>query len=403
MFDKNIHNIKKQKFTEDEKISLAILSPFFILSLQYLILVLFNLFGSGYASTLQMTAKLLVALVYLFALPAVFKRNKMTLVLTYLFVGFVFVLHYTLFVENRSYMMELIFPLFFMCLPGFVYTLSLRNFGEFRKFLKKVSDGIFGISLVLGLILIFKLRSIGPYSMTLSYYVLLPTLVYLDEVINKFSAIKFMKFIISLLIIISLGSRGAIICIVIFTILKLFKLRHHMTFKKILRSYTMLCMIIVSFINYKRILYYLNEILLSFNIQSRTVSLFLREEIHFSGREELYKQILNAISENPILGVGIGGDRLILNGIYVHNIFLEILVNYGLFFGSFFIIFLCLLIAKLLANNNLNKYDLVIFWISFGFVHLLVSGSYLVDSRFWILMGLLINLTFVRATKLFKY
>ncbi len=403
MFDKNVHIISKKKFTEDEKISLAILSPFFILSLQYITLVFFNLIGSSYASVFQMIMKALVGLIYVFVLPTVFKRNKLILIFTYLCVSFVFLLHYTLFAENRSYMVELIFPLFFMCLPAFIYTLSLRDFGVFWESLKRISYGVFGISLFLGLILISKFRDIGPYSMTLSYYVLLPALVYLDESITKFSVIKFINFIISLLIIISLGSRGAIMCIVVFAILKLLKFRSNRTFKKLLSTYTLLCMTIVLLLNYKKFLHFLNEILLRLNIQSRTVSLFLRDEVHLSGRNELFKQTISAIAENPIFGIGIGGDRVILNGIYVHNIFLEILSNYGIVIGGFFIILLLLVIVKSLVSNNLKNYDLTIFWISFGFVHLIVSGSYLIDIRFWIFIGLLINFTFKRSTKLFEY
>lgn len=403
MFDNKFHNISKKKFTEDEKISLAILSPFFILSLQYITLVVFNLIGSSYASVFQTITKVSVGLIYLFVLPTVFKRNKLELILTYLCVSIVFVLHYTLFAENRSYMMELVFSLFFMCLPAFIYTLSLRDFGVFWKSIKGISYGVFGISLLLGLILIFKFRNIGPYSMTLSYYVLLPALVYLDEITSKFTVIKFINFIISLFIIISLGSRGAIMCIVIFAILKLLKFRSNLTFKKLLNTYALLCMTIVLLINYKNFLHFLNEILLDLNIQSRTVSLFLRDEVHLSGRNELFNQTISAIAENPIFGIGIGGDRLILNGVYVHNIFLEILANYGVAIGGFFIILLCLAIVKSLVTNNLKKYDLIIFWISFGFVHLIVSGSYLIDIRFWILLGLLINLTFKRSIKLFEY
>jgi len=281
--------------------------------------------------------------------------------------------------------------------------MSLNNFKIFKKYTKLLSYGVFAISLIIGLILIFKFRSIGPYSMTLSYYVLLPTLVYLDDIMENFSIIKFINFILSLLIIIALGSRGAILCIIFYTIMKLFKLRSKNTFRNLLFLYTLLCITIVFVVNFEGILLSVNELLLNFNIESRTISLFLRDEVHLSGRNELYSQTIRAIAENSIFGIGIGGDRLILNGVYVHNIFLEIVANYGIILGSFLIILLALLIIKSIKSKNLNKYNLVIFWISFGLVHLVVSGSYLIDIRFWIFIGLLINLNFRRPSRSIKY
>lgn len=403
MINKNIHIKKRQRLTEDEKISLAILSPFFILSLQYIVLVLFNLMESNVGLKIQMITKILVGLIYLLVFPTVFKRNKIVLILTYLSVGFIFLLHYTLFVENRIYMRDLIFPLFFMCLPAFIYTLSLNNFKIFKNYTVLISYGIFGISLFLGFLLISKFRNIGSYSMTLSYYVLLPAIVYLGDVMNKFSLIKFINFIISLFIIISLGSRGAIMCIIVFFIMKLSKLKSRMTLKNILCIYVLFCITIICLTSYKEIVYYLNELLLTFNIESRTLSLFLLDDVYLSGRNELFSPILHVISENFISGIGIGGDRLILDGIYVHNIFLEILVNYGVFIGGVAIVFLCLLIFRSLISNNFKKYDLVTFWLSFGFIHLMVSGSYLTDMRFWIFIGLLINLNSKCAKRSIEY
>jgi hypothetical protein len=34
---------------------------------------------------------------------------------------------------------------------------------------------------------------------------------------------------------------------------------------------------------------------------------------------------------------------------------------------------------------------MTIIWISLGFVHLMVSSSYIVDMKFWIMVGLLAN------------
>ena len=40
-------------------------------------------------------------------------------------------------------------------------------------------------------------------------------------------------------------------------------------------------------------------------------------------KEVITDLIIEAIAKNPILGIGIAGDRVLLEGIYSHNIVLE--------------------------------------------------------------------------------
>ncbi len=60
--------------------------------------------------------------------------------------------------------------------------------------------------------------------MSLSYYMLLPTIIYMNEFLDRISIKSGLVLAMSLLVILALGSRGgAIMCIGIFTILKLIK------------------------------------------------------------------------------------------------------------------------------------------------------------------------------------
>jgi hypothetical protein len=251
---------------------------------------------------------------------------------------------------------------------------------------------VFVVGFIIGVLTFMKKASIGSYSMSLSYYMLLPALVFFNEIIERFSIKNFIFFILSILIILSLGSRGAILCILIFTFLKFFSPHSKKSFTKIIISFSILGIGIISLIFLDGIIEFLYNQLLSYSINSRTLRLFLREEIYLSGRDMIYESVIVEILQRPLLGIGIAGDRSTLGGGYVHNLFIELIGNFGIAVGLIFSICLILLIIKSLFIKDKEKYDLIIMWLSLGFVHLMVSRSYLIDIKFWIFLGLIINL-----------
>ena len=121
--------------------------------------------------------------------------------------------------------------------------------------------------------------------------------------------------------------------------------------------------------------------------------------VYLSGRENIYQLIIKAITDNPVLGIGIAGDRLLIGG-YAHNLLLEVLVDFGLIIGSILIVTLLLLIAKNLLTKDSERYNMIIIWISLGLVPLIVSGSYLTNTNFWILLGLMASNVLSRNNKI---
>ena len=65
--------------------------------------------------------------------------------------------------------------------------------------------------------------------------------------------------------------------------------------------------------------------LLHYGFHSRTLYLFLNDRgVYLSGRFSIYQNIFAEILKNPILGIGLAGDRRITDGVYAHNIFIEV-------------------------------------------------------------------------------
>jgi len=388
-----VNNSEKfKKYAEDKRISRALMASFVILTIQYFTLIYFNLLKSGVGSRVQLISKVLVGLAFLYAIPLVLKRSKIKAIGIYAFSTFVFLLNYAIFPENRAYLVNLIVPFYMMCMPALIYTLSIRNFVVFKEVMKESSYIVFLFGALLGILIFTGRASTGTYSMALSYYMLLPTIIFIDELIDKFS-LRIASFIgISLLIIIALGSRGAVLCVVVFVFLKIIKVIGKLTFKRVLAYIGLLSIGVISFINLDRIFEKVYLILLNYGIKSRSLLLFSRDEVHLSGRESIYNSLIIELSNSPFLGIGIAGDRLIHSGSYAHNIFLEILVNFGLIIGIIIVTVLVIIIIKNLLIKDKEKYAFFIIWLNLGFVHLMVSSTYITDMKFWIFLGITLNL-----------
>ncbi len=381
---------------DDEKISVALMSVFVVLTIQYFVLVYFDLLDAAAASNIQLASKVIVGTAFLYALPEVLQRSKIKLLVVYYIGIFVFLLHYILFTKNTIYILEISLPLFLMSLPAFVFSISLKDWNVLKSYMVKASYIIFFFGALISILVFIGSVSIGYYSMSLSYYMLLPVIIFLDELFEKHSIRAVIMVIWSFFSMLALGSRGPILCIVVFLILKSIKYILHLTYKKTFFLLITSGVTIYFFVNYHSVLGFINTFLFDLGIRSRSIDLFLTEELYFSGRESLYPVVIEATNSAPLIGLGIGGDRQVLDGAYAHNLFLELYANFGVVIGGVLSIALVLIVFKILFIKDFETYNMLIIWLSFGFVRLMVSGSYLTDIQFWIFMGLAASTLFVK-------
>jgi len=391
----NVPANKVKNDIDDKKISIALMATFVILTAQYFLLINLNMLGSSDANQIQLISKISVGIAFLVAFPAILRRSKIKLIVTYILAGFIFLFNYLAYPDNTQYLNELVFPFFFMCLPAFIYTISISNWSILSKVTKKASLIIFFIGSIIGMQIFLGVVSVGSYSMSLSYYMLLPALLYLDELLDRFSLKALLCVLISIIIILSLGSRGAMLCISIFLLLKIIRLNFRIKYSKIPYYIFSLFIIIVMVVFYQQILEYFYNLLLSYGIRSRSILLFLSDEVHLSGRDYIYHMVMLEITNSPITGLGLGGDRQVIGGGYAHNFIIEVLSNFGIILGSLLLVLFLILIIKSLIINNIENYNVIITWLSIGLVHLMVSSSYLIDMKFWIFLGLLVSNQFL--------
>ncbi len=156
--------------------------------------------------------------------------------------------------------------------------------------------------------------------------------------------------VISLYSIILIGSRGCFICFAVFVCL-LF-IEYNKSVKK--RTFYLIIICTLSAIlisNIYKVVEAINSILNRINIHFYAIDKFLtyqRSAKLMNGRDSIWQLCIEGIIDNPF-GHGVGSFEVLSNGTYIHNVFLEIAWEFGVFamlvaivlFFYFFIRILC--------------------------------------------------------------
>lgn len=385
----------------DKRIAIALISQNVMLMVQYFILFAFSIDGTSISNSVQLASKIIVGLIFMSVLPIVWKRNFLRIYLVYVLAGTVFIFHYLLFYDNQVYLISLLFGFFGICLPSFLYAYSIKDRNIMSAIMLNMSHITLGIGTLISYLVLFRGLSIGTYSMSFSYYLLLPSLVFLNRYLTGHSLKYILLFVLSTAQITVLGSRGALLSISLYIILWLL-VNLKSTFRElnartIVFNFSLLIAITVFAIFYNEIIRIFYDKLTSMGIYSRTLDLFLSDEIYMSGRDtQLYSIAVNIISINPLMGTGIASDRLYL-GNYVHNLFLELAMDFGVIVSFTVSIALIGLFIKTIILVEKRTADFILIFFCLGVVPLMVSSSYLIDSWFWIYLGLAINI-FLKET-----
>ena len=289
--------------------------------------------------------------------------------------------------------------LLFICsLPWFVVGNSLDNLNEIIEVFKKYVYLILLSNIALILFCILTGRPMLG-NMEISYTIL-PLLLFSLLIFLNENKIKFLIIaLFSSAIIVIMGSRGTILCIAGFLIMY-----YMMNFKK---NFFYLIIITTSLIgviwNFNNIIDITINKFESLGISSRTLYKLQNGDIlNDTGRGKIQEVAIEALNEHPILGLGIGGERILVNDkiyemtkdmstCYPHNLAIEIIVQYGYFIGTMLIIFLIGLLVNTIKNTSGNERNIFLLLVSQEVIKLLVSSSYIISPMFFLVLGISFN------------
>lgn len=403
-----------KKFGEEEPLSYAVMSPFLFLTLQFFILNVFDLFGTRFQTTLRIITIGLVGLFFLSSFLVVLRRSLRFSLVSYTIAFVVLAVNYYLYYQNRPYIREELFSLMFISLPVMIYVYSVQDVEVFINAVRYTSYAIGILATATGLIKLWGTIDGKMYSMPLAYYLLFPSIILVSDLFKKFSMIKLLALLLLLLLIIIKGARGPLGSLIVFIVLMCLspKISLHSQKKyNLLLKGAVLITLGITIIFSQPIFSGIGSLTDAMGINSRTVNIFSGKivqnpdnpnlmtssnktedisanPLYLSGRLTLYTKVWEAISSSGIRPLGFMSDRVLLNGGYVHNIFLEILAHFGLLIGIFLFLVCCGLGLMALIRADKIQYELLAIWIALGLVPLLYSGSYVSSMHFWLLMGL---------------
>ncbi len=217
----------------------------------------------------------------------------------------------------------------------------------------------------------------GNYNMVIGYTLLFPLFYH---VVKGCKEKKYLIFaFLEAVVVITYGSRGQLFCIIVFS--SLFTLKGIKTDKRVLALILLVIFAGLSAIFYQEFIGGIASII--DKIGSRTLSMLLRGRITYgTGRVEIWAQSWERILQKPFLGWGICGELAYMTS-SPHNIFLEIMLHYGIIFGTVINLWMIGFIIKFLLGRKLNTELLIMFCSSF--IPLLLSNTYTETPVFWVL------------------
>lgn len=173
------------------------------------------------------------------------------------------------------------------------------------------------------------------------------------------------------------GARGAMVFVIIYTLYVLVNVIK--TTKQLTRVLLVITLAVVFTNLFWDNLY---EIPIFRSAINRTFAYISPEGIYWggtSGRDIVYSRAIDNIKESPLFGYGLFGYYRKMG--YPHNIILEVLIQGGIIYFSFFIAFSLILFIKIRKHLKIDK-ELKLFamLLLFSLVQLAFSGTYMHNS-----------------------
>lgn len=315
---------------------------------------------------------------------------KQYVIILFFVITLVFLSHYLIF--NSFTTME-------MYVQFLLKSFSLIFIGSFpftSKYLKKYMYYFSNINFIL-LTIIVVLGYVDQIEYMRFGYALLPTLlvsIYFFR--QKQKLMNFMIALSSFFMIFIWGSRGPLVGLIIFLLI-LFILDRNLKFYKKLTVVVVMSFSFIYLYFFKGFEKLLSYLYFDLNLQTYSIEklrMMLEEGVKASssGRNQIYEMFLNRIEDHLLFGSGIGITHNLWD-ITAHNMFLQIVLEFGIIGALIFLILFLLLLSMLFSirkvDNHLFLLLSILFSVSFG--RLLVSSDFWLRQELWLFISLTIN------------
>ncbi|MFC5734293.1 O-antigen ligase family protein [Cytobacillus gottheilii] len=387
------------KKNSDVILSYAFLSVIIVPIVIYIFSILFDYLG---ISTLIIS--ILYNLGFLFLMLLLLKYSsstaKILIIVSFIILFFMLVFTKLIFYANGDYIKSNMEYMLRFAYPYFCVAICIKDFNILFSIIKSASRILGVLSILIGILAVTGIAAESGYSyMSVGYQMLIGTIFISFTALESGRKVDIILALVNLILIFIGGTRGALICIIVFLILYLLINIKRQSVKLISLIFLGINILILTYLT---MIINLNKIVLMlthFGLDSKIITKLLNGDFaDDSYRGIIYSNMLKSITNSPLFGHGLFGDRvenkslLIFNDreLYAHNIFLEILVQFGIIVGSLICLILLVLCIKSLLSRKYYVQNIFSILISLSIIKLLFSNSYLVEPYFYMLVGLLV-------------
>lgn len=306
------------------------------------------------------------------------------------FIVLAIVLTCAIYPQNTQYIIDsnnfwnTIFP----CLRWFIVGLAMIPD-------EKIMD-LLGISSCLAILVetAFLLLYMIPNNLVVSddmsrAYQLLPNIMLaFNYAFNKKKTAAWVFSCVGIVYLLSLGTRGPFLILLAYIAIKLIRINAVTTQRKVLLVLGIACVCGVVAIPgvYVGILKGISSFIAQLGLSTRVIDHMIEGTVisYVSGRDAIYEVALQKIAERPFLGYGVYGEWP-WNGWNIHNMYIELLIHYGVVVGSLLLFWGVSLVGRAyFKTQNPHSKDMILIFSCFVFLRGLVGGSYLMFSVFFL-------------------
>ena len=247
-----------------------------------------------------------------------------------------------------------------------------------------------------------RLGSAVEYSQYDGYQVLPAAVIFTDSFVRKPRILSAFLVITAVVLLLAAGARGPLLALVLYVVARgIVALRRRPPVALFVTAIASAVVwwfdrIILAIANA------LEQLFIVSGFSTRTLHRLIQGSfLEDRARGSLATYSIRLILDNPVAGVGVARDRLLLAeamGIrdpsiavkwYPHNLVLELLLQFGVFVGGGLLVAIAILVVRAALNViETPMSSVVLIFVGIGLAPLMVSGSYLTSPLFFALLGL---------------
>ena len=316
-----------------------------------------------------------------------------------LIMGTVF-LHYLIFTDNRPYIISTFSENWIYAVVLFI-TVYIVSYEVLEKSMIVSAAIILFMDILLILsplyVRLFTDYGYGGVGAVYSYSLLFPAVVFL-YCFNKWK--KWYLLIPSLaafyLIVVYGSNRMSMICYILYVFYVFFFSKKGLSVKKIITTLILMIGAIAIAINLKGIVGWIIQISGISDYSPRILKLLSSDTfLYTSGRDDIFSVLASKVlSGEGVLGYGINGDRVLTHSHeYAHNIFMELLIEFGIVIGLFIIVMIVYMTVK--AVNKRTRFNSILpVLFCTHIIALFVSGTFWTSNFFWMYISICLSILF---------